>query len=73
VDQEVVNRSGREEPIWVVIHIYMEVTQGIPLYSYLHLKLAKLYAFLFILYVFSSTKSENKRVKQILPIGRVWG
>jgi hypothetical protein len=40
-DQEVVKRSGRDEPIWVVIHICMETTQVISPYSYLHLKLAK--------------------------------
>jgi hypothetical protein len=36
-----VKRSGRDEPIWVVIYICMEETQGISLYSYLYLKLAK--------------------------------
>jgi hypothetical protein len=38
-------RTGRDEPIWVVIHIYMETTQGISLYSYLYLKLAKALCF----------------------------
>jgi hypothetical protein len=33
--------SGRDEPIWVVIHLCMEAMLGISLYSYLHLKLAK--------------------------------
>jgi hypothetical protein len=55
-----VKRSGRNEPMWVVIHMCMEATLGISLYSYLHLKLAKTYVFLFILYVFPSTKSEKK-------------
>jgi hypothetical protein len=36
-DQEVVKRSGRDEPIWVVVHMCMETTQGISLYSYLYL------------------------------------
>jgi hypothetical protein len=49
--------------------MFMEATQGISLYSYLHLKLAKTLCFPFILYVFSSTKSENKRVEQVLPGG----
>jgi hypothetical protein len=40
-DQEVVKRSGRDEPIWVVIHMCMEAMLGICLYSYLYLKLAK--------------------------------
>jgi hypothetical protein len=41
-----VKRSVRDEPIWVVRHIYMETAQGISLYSYLYLKLAKVPCFL---------------------------
>jgi hypothetical protein len=41
-DQEVVKRSGRDEPVWVVIHKCMEAMIGICLYSYLYLKLAKI-------------------------------
>jgi hypothetical protein len=37
-----VKRSGRDEPIQVVIHICMEAMLGIPLYSYLYLELAKM-------------------------------
>jgi hypothetical protein len=40
-DQEVVKRSGRDEPMWIVTHLYMEAMLGISLYSYLYLKLAK--------------------------------
>jgi hypothetical protein len=40
-DQEVVKRSGRDEPIWVVIHLCMEAMLGISLYSFLYLKLGK--------------------------------
>jgi hypothetical protein len=36
-----VKRSDRDEPVWVVIHIYTEVMLGISLYNYPHLKLAK--------------------------------
>jgi hypothetical protein len=36
-----VKRPGRDEPIWVVIHMCMEAMLGIFLYSYLYLKLAK--------------------------------
>jgi hypothetical protein len=64
-----VKRSGRDEPIWVVILIFMEATQGISLYSYLYLKLAYHHVFLFS-YVFSSTKLENKRVEQVLLRGQ---
>jgi hypothetical protein len=56
-----VKRSGRNEPKWVAIHMYMEAMLGISLYSYLHLKLQKRYVFLIFSYVFSSTKSENRR------------
>jgi hypothetical protein len=41
-----VKRSGRDEPMWVAIHMYMEETLGISLYSYLYLKLAKILSFL---------------------------
>jgi hypothetical protein len=34
-DQEVVKKSGRDEPMWVAIHKSMEATLGISLYSYL--------------------------------------
>jgi hypothetical protein len=53
--------------MWVVIHMCMEATLGISLYSYLYLKLGKHYVFLIISYVFFSKKSENKRIKQVLP------
>jgi hypothetical protein len=36
-----VKRSGREEPMWVVIYMCMEAMLGISLYSYLYFKLAK--------------------------------
>jgi hypothetical protein len=35
-------RSRRDESIQVVIHMCMEATQGISVYSYLYLKLAKM-------------------------------
>jgi hypothetical protein len=45
-DQEVVKRTGRDEPIWVAIHMCMEAMLGISLYGYLHLKLTKMLFFL---------------------------
>jgi hypothetical protein len=45
-------RTCRDEPIWVVIHICMETTQGISLYSYLYLKLAKTPCFSYYLLCF---------------------
>jgi hypothetical protein len=41
-DWEVVKSYGRDEPIWVVICIFMETTQGISLNNYLYLELAKM-------------------------------
>jgi hypothetical protein len=40
--QEAAKKSGRDEPIWVVIHKCMEAVLGISLYSYPYLKLAKM-------------------------------
>jgi hypothetical protein len=54
----------------------MEAIIGISLYSYLYLKLSKNTFFLITSYVFSSIKSENKRVEQVLPRrvrGQEWG
>jgi hypothetical protein len=59
-------RSGRDELMWVVIHMCIEATVGISLYSYLYLKLAKTLYLSYYLYVFSSTKLE-KRVEQVPP------
>jgi hypothetical protein len=37
---EVVKWSGKDEPMWVAIHMCMEAMLGISLYSYLYLKVA---------------------------------
>jgi hypothetical protein len=39
---EVVKKSGRDEPMWIAIHKFMEAMLEISLYSYLYLKLAKM-------------------------------
>jgi hypothetical protein len=65
-DQGGVKRTGRDEPVGVVIHVYMETTQGISLCSYLYLKLAKMPCFSFMFYAFSTTNLANKRVEQVL-------
>jgi hypothetical protein len=36
-----VKRSGRDELMWVAIHMCMEIAQEISLHRYLYLKLAK--------------------------------
>jgi hypothetical protein len=69
-----VKRSGRDEPMWVAIHMCMEVMLGISLYSSIFISnLQKHFVFFIIAYVFSSTKSENKRVEQVLPRKGSWG
>jgi hypothetical protein len=59
-----VKRSGRDEPMWIAIHMCMEATLGISLYSYLYLKLAKMLCLSYYLLV---TKLENKRAEQVQP------
>jgi hypothetical protein len=57
-DREVVKRSGRVEPMWVLTHMCMKAMPGLSLYSYLYLKLAKMLCLSFLSYVFSCTKLE---------------
>jgi hypothetical protein len=57
-----------DKPTGVIIHTYMEVSQGNSLCSYLYLKL-KCHDFHFI---FSLTKSENRKEEQVLSSGEGW-
>jgi hypothetical protein len=59
-----VKRTGRDEPIWVVVHICIETIQENSMCIYLYLKLAKTVCFSFYLLCFISIKSENKRAEQ---------
>jgi hypothetical protein len=47
-----VKRTGRDEPVGVVIHICVEKTQTISLCSYLYLKLAEMPCFSYYLSCF---------------------
>jgi hypothetical protein len=47
-----VKRSGRDEPMWIVIHMCMEAMLRISLYSYLYLKQAKMLCFSYLLCFF---------------------
>jgi hypothetical protein len=51
-----VKRFGRDEPMWVVIHMCMEAMLGISLYSYLYLKLAKMLCLSYYLLCFLFNK-----------------
>jgi hypothetical protein len=60
-DQEVVKRSGRDESVWVAIHMCMEATLGISLHSYLYLKLAKTLSLSYYLLCFLFNKIREYR------------
>jgi hypothetical protein len=63
-DSEVVKRSGRDEPMWVAIHKYMEAMLGISLYSYLCFKLAECCLSYYLLgFLFNKIREQG----QILP------
>jgi hypothetical protein len=49
-------RSGKDEPIWLEIYIYMETTQRISWYNYPFLKLAKIPCFSYYLLCFFFNK-----------------
>jgi hypothetical protein len=51
------NKNIGDEPIWVITHIHMEISQGNFLCSYLYLNKQKCNFFFFL---FCSTKSENE-------------
>jgi hypothetical protein len=52
--------SGRDEPVWVAIHMHMEAMLGISLYSYLYLKLAKTQCLSYYCYVFYKIGEEGR-------------
>jgi hypothetical protein len=60
-----VKRSGRDEPIWVVVHMCMEAMLVLSLYSSLYLKLAKMLCLSYYLLCLPSTKL--KKAEQVLP------
>jgi hypothetical protein len=62
-DQEVMKRSGIDEPMWVSIYKCMEATLGISLYSYLYLKLAKTLCLSYYLlcFLFNKIREQENR------------
>jgi hypothetical protein len=56
------------KPVGVIMHMYMEISQGYSLGSYLYLK-QKCLVFHAIFSLLSSTKLENRRVEQVLSQG----
>jgi hypothetical protein len=63
-----VKGSGRDEPVWVAIHMCMEAMLGTSLYSYLYLKLAKTVclSYYFLCFLF------NKIGEQEVGRGSAW-
>jgi hypothetical protein len=58
-------KNGGDEPIQVIIHIYMVISQGNSLCSYLYLKQAKKSFFIFFFYKIGEQESRTG------PVG--WG
>jgi hypothetical protein len=54
-------KNTGDEPIGVIKYIYVEISQGNSLYSYLYYKQKMILFFLF------STKLQNRRMAQVLP------
>jgi hypothetical protein len=54
---------GRDEPMWIAIHMCMEAMLGISLYSYLYLKLAKTLCLSYFLlcFLFNKIREEEGR------------
>jgi hypothetical protein len=74
-DQQVAKKSGRDEPMWVAIHMCIEAMLGISLYSYLYLKLAKMLSFLLSL-MFSLQQNwrtgKSRFCLEVGEVGRKW-
>jgi hypothetical protein len=53
--------SGRDEPMWIAIHKFMEATLGISLYSYLYPKLVKMLCLSYYLlcFLFNKIREED--------------
>jgi hypothetical protein len=60
-DQEVAKRSGRDQPMLVVIHMCMEATLEISLYSYLYIKVAKMLCHSYCLLCFLFNKIGERK------------
>jgi hypothetical protein len=75
-DQQVVKNSGRNEPVWVVIHMCMEARLGISLYRYLCLKLAKMVclSYYHLYFLFNKIGEQEGRTSSApRKVGKGWG
>jgi hypothetical protein len=80
-DEEVVKRSCRDEPMWVIIQVCIEAMLGISLYSYLYLKLPQMlcYSYYLLCFLFNKirekegqTGSDWKQGKEVRREGGRW-
>jgi hypothetical protein len=58
-----VKRSGRDEPMWVAIHMCMEAMLGISLYNCLYPKLAKslCLSYYLLCFLFNKIREEGRK------------
>jgi hypothetical protein len=73
-----VKRSGREKPVWVVIHMCMEAMLGTFLYNYLYLKLAKmlclcLFFYYLFCFLFNKTGEQEGSTGSAQKLAGGWG
>jgi hypothetical protein len=70
--EEVVKRSGRDEPMWVAIHMCTEAKLGISHCSYHYLKLSKMlcFSYYFFCFLFNKIRKQEGR-KGSAPGGEV--
>jgi hypothetical protein len=59
-----------DKPIGVIIHTYMEISQGNSCVATFLSNKQKCHAFHFIFSLLSPTKSEKRRAEQVLPGGQ---
>jgi hypothetical protein len=71
---EVVKKSGRDDPLWVIMHMCMKTILGISLYNYLYPKLLKVICLSYYLLHFLSNKigEEDRTGSALKWVGRRW-
>jgi hypothetical protein len=73
-------KSSRDEPMWVVIHKFMDAMLGVSLHSYLYLKLAKTICLSYYLLYFLFNKNQRtgsgsrewKVAQMMYALARCW-
>jgi hypothetical protein len=68
-----VKRSGRDEPMWVVIHVCMEATLGNSLYSYFLSQTSKNAMVFLLSLMFSLQQNQRTRGQNRFFLEAVWG